>query len=95
MFPDGPELTDEMLETLSLYINSEADLRKLAIIGLNIEEIVVANSVKNHPNEFSVAVGSVLKTWRVKKENDKLAYTELCEALKKAEMLYYIEKALQ
>ena len=70
---------------LSKHINSELELRCLAIIGLEVDENVVDKHIKNN-NEFNVAVYRVLKEWFNSIESSEEAYRILYEALGKEEV---------
>ena len=78
---DEPKLTGEMMWKLSKQINSDGDLRTLAMEGLGLEDPTVNKNLQNK-RDINEAAYQVLREWRTSQENDRIAYQNLCEALK-------------
>ena len=84
-----PGLTDGMTLGLSQQITSELQLNTLAIHGLNIPEEVVERHVNNKKNDITMATHALLKEWRKKYQDQKVAFLELCSALEETKMASY------
>ena len=85
-----------MIIKLSKKLSSEDDLSTLAVIGLGMEEHVVAGHLKIKSTDIHSAAKCVLKDWRNSQENPKVAYTNMCNALrhKDVKMAGHIHSAL-
>ena len=79
-------LSDQGLWSLSNKITSDADLKKLAISGLKMDGHLVEKHINNEKGDISSAAHKVLQDWRKSKESDKVAGSELWEAMGVAEM---------
>ena len=79
----GRELTISMLLELSKKLTNPHDILSLAIRGLGIEQNIVqiANSL-----DFSLASYRILWRWMESQVNERIAYSNLCLALKSANM---------
>ena len=91
----GRELTDSMILSLSQHITDETEVRNLATNGLGMEEHIVDKHVNTRKPDMTLAAQDIIKVWRNKIGNSKIAYTRLCDALNKAGMPYYIVNALE
>ena len=87
----GPELTDAMMLKLSKKINTESDLRDLAIQGLAVSGDDLSRSLYKYPNDINGAAYDVLKAWRRKFQTGAAARLELREALKSVDMSYFLQ----
>ena len=56
---------------------------------------IIERHIKNHGPNITEAAHRVLLDWRKNQSNDIEAYNNLSQALKKVNMIYYIESALQ
>ena len=72
---------DAMIWKLSQKITRTDELRSLAIYGLKIEDPTINKNLHNE-KDISEAAYQVLRQWRTSQTNDKVAYMNLCEALK-------------
>ena len=68
------------------------NLRSLAILGLGIEENKVDTALENHAGDITSAIYQVLKQWQNGYENAAIAYNNLCQALTKVNLNYYISR---
>ena len=75
---------------LSHKINRAHDIRVLAIHGLGLREDVVNTHLYNE-RDIRDVVYKVLKEWRNAQPNSRIAYSELCTALRRVGMASYIE----
>ena len=89
------EVTPQRLYELSLRITKWTDLRILATNGLKVSEYKIDSICTDKRDSVNEAALEVLKTWLKKQKNRTEAYDNLCNALKKVEMDYYITDALQ
>ena len=87
------ELTDGHIERLSDHLVEEADLRKLAIHGLNMTVSDLSKCQKN--NKGNTAAFEVLRQWCRSQKNRIIAYDKLCDALKSAGMGLLISEVLE
>ena len=76
-------------------ITEREELKVLATNGLKMQNFHSERHLQNHQNNITEAAHKVLIQWRTNQANDKTAYNKLCKALKRANMEYYIEKALK
>ena len=88
------ELTDARLWKLARKLTSTDDLYNLALVGLEMEEDCVAGHLKNKSDSIAMATYSVLKDWRIKQANRKVAYTKMYDALVNVEMGQFAYDAL-
>ena len=88
----GPELTDDKLFNLSQNIISAEDLYKLAISGLGMTLDAVGVHVTN---SITIATINVLNDWRKSQPDHHVAYTNMCDALRKAERNSLIHEVLR
>ena len=79
-------LSDKGLWSLSTKLTSNADLKKLAISGLNMDVHSVEQHINNEKGDISTAAHKVLQDWKKSIEDPKVAYNQLYEALGVAEM---------
>ena len=70
-----------MIVKLSEKITCKFDLRKFATYGLDMEDPTVNKNFQNE-KDINEAAYQVLREWRTSQDNDKVAYKNLCEALK-------------
>ena len=89
----GRELTDAMLLNISRRISSPGQLRTLATKGLNLKEHVLEKHLHNEKDINEAAI-KVLKEWKVGQENSTVAYSRLCEILRKVKISSLICEAL-
>ena len=87
-------LTDQMLLNLAGCITQQSDLLTLGVNGLKSELNIIRTAINDKPSIVLAAI-EVLSKWRVTQPDPKKAYSTLCEALHRAEMRYFIKKALQ
>ena len=80
------KLTDARLWKLAQKITSAEDLYTLAISGLGVKEDTIAGHLRNNRDSIAMASLGVLKDWRGRQYNYQVAYTNICDALGKAEM---------
>ena len=90
----GIELTDAMLLNLSRRISAPGQLRILATKGLNVKEYVLEKHLHNE-KDINEATVKVLKEWKVAQENSTVAYSRLCDILRKVKMSSFICGALE
>ena len=85
-----------MLGKLAWCMSNEGDLRALATPGLGVSEQIIDGHIHNE-KDIHIAALNVLKEWRKGQKNSKVAYTNLCEILRREDvnMPYYICTALQ
>ena len=92
------KLTYEKLLQLSENLNKD-QLRTLAIKGLKMAGDKIDPHLYDNSSDIKTAVYNFLKEWRDSQENEKSAYSNICEALERAEMPLKINilqcKALQ
>ena len=88
------ELTPQRLYELSLRITTLKDLRTLATNGLKVPEYNIDSICTDKCDSVNEAALEVLKTWLKMQENRTEAYDNLCNALRKVKMDYYIKDAL-
>ena len=79
-----------MLLKLSREITKQDELIHLAVIGLALDISVINISVKNNQQDFTATVLGVFEEWRKSQSDEYEAYHNLCEALTKANMPFYI-----
>ena len=72
--------------TLSQKINKEGDLRKLATLGLGVNDDVISASLYKYPQNINLAAHEVLKKWRGQYEDGTEATAKLRESLQKVNM---------
>ena len=75
-------MTMGMIIRLSKKFASADILETLAVIGLKINEDVVARILRNQSSEIHLAAKEVFKAWRASQENHYVAYTNMCAALR-------------
>ena len=76
------ELTDGLIIKLSKRFNSPEELENLAVIGLELDEDVVAGHLRNYSGDIHSAAKAVFKEWRMRQDNRKIAFNKMCTALK-------------
>ena len=76
------ELTMGMIIRLSKKFASPDELETLAVIGLNMNEDIVAGIMRNQSSDIHLAAKEVFKAWRASQENHQVAYTNMCAALR-------------
>ena len=91
---EDEELTDARLWELARKITGADDLYTLAIAGLGINEDIVARHLSDKSDSIARASLGVLKDWRAKQSNYQVAYTNICDALRRAEMDSCIHEVL-
>ena len=79
------ELTDTRLVKLSNTIATESELRMLGTQGLNVGLHEIDKQITNNRN-ISSAAYHVLYNWRKTQEDNTVAYKNLCDALKSANL---------
>ena len=84
------ELTDTRLWKLAKRILSAEDLLTLAIMGLHVEEDIIDRHLRDQSNSICIASFNVLKEWRISQPDRCIAYTNMCEALRKVGMNSYV-----
>ena len=89
-FVESRQLTEGQLLKLSQYLTNKSDLRRLAVIGLQMKEHVVDSKISSNTNDMESAAYNVLKTWRNSQENIATAHRKLRNALKKVNMKFLI-----
>ena len=80
-----------MMLKLSKKINTESDLRDLAIQGLGVSDDNLSRNLSKYPKDMHLAAYQVLKTWRRKFQTGAAARLELREALKSVDMSYFLQ----
>ena len=86
-----------MVVKLSKRINDPMDLLMLGTLGLNMKEEDLAGHLQNKKDNIHMAAYGVLKTWKASQPDRKVAYKNLCEALrhKDVDMKSLIKEVLQ
>ena len=81
---------------LSKRINSESELRDLATLGIGVPDPTIGKNLTNK-NDINMAAYNVIMDWRKGQDNYKIAYVNLCEALRDedAGMASYIKSVLE
>ena len=88
------ELTDAKMWKLAQMFTSENDLYTLALLGLHLADDIVSQQLRDKGDSIVMATYSVLKVWRLKQTNLKVAYTKMCGALLSAKMAQFASNAL-
>ena len=85
-----------MMWVLAKQISTPADLRTLGILGLGVSDPTIGKNLQN-TDDINEAAYQVLRTWRLNQDNWKVAYTNLCDALRKPNvgMVSFIEEVLE
>ena len=83
------ELTDAQLLRLTKKITNEFDLMTLAVLGLGMDESVVSGHIANK-DDIKMAAFHTLKEWKTSQTNSRVAYINICKALKHKD----VDKAL-
>ena len=81
MIDGEPVLEDGILVLLSQEINTVQELRKLATIGLRISDPTIAKNLYKQ-DDINETAYQVLLEWRKSQDNHKVAYVNLCKALR-------------
>ena len=81
---DVQKLTDERLVKLSNRITEKGKFRTLGIIGLGISNSTVKRHLQN--TDITEAAFEMLDEWRDSQDNEEVAYTNVCKALKHDEV---------
>ena len=86
-----------MMLKLSKFYQSEEEVLTFALFGLKMDENVVGVHLKNKKDDFHSAVFQILKDWRKTQDDAKMAYQNLCKALRQKDVNTpaYIKQALQ
>ena len=94
---DDRELTTAMMLKLAKFYHSEEEVLTFALFGLEMKENVVEGHLKNKNSDFHAAVFQILKDWRKTQDDAKMAYQNLCKALRHGDVNTpaYIKQALQ
>ena len=79
-----------MLLRLSQHINNEADLRKLATLGLEVDENIIDSCITKKRPDISAAAHDILKVWRRSYEDQSVAYTKLCQILYQVSLAHFV-----
>ena len=66
----------------------------LAIVGLGVKDEAVDAHMRNKSDSITMAMYSVLKDWRIGQNNRFVAFTNMCDALRKADMESLIDDVL-
>ena len=74
---------------LSRQITTQQELRSLATLGLRVKSYVVDSNLTNE-RDINDAALKVISQWATSKEDNRAAYTELCEILKSIKRSAYI-----
>ena len=91
---DKLELSDPRLVLLSEEINQARKLRRLAVVGLKMDSVVIDSSLQNNTDIVEAAY-HVLKQWRDSQPDRTTAYKQICQALRNVKMEMLITEALQ
>ena len=83
-----------MIFLLSERFSTETEVRRLATVGLRVQEHIVDNKVHGE-RTFQLAALAILKVWRNGYTDMSEAYTELCEILRRIDMGFYIPEILE
>ena len=78
-----------------MRITSVNQLRKLAFMGLRMPVYGVDSHIKANPSDLQSASYALLRKWRNTKINSRIAFHNLCEALKESDMIYLLNEVLQ
>ena len=89
------ELTDSMLWNLAQQFTNSCQLRTLGQKLQKLDNSKIDTSLTNYGHDINAAAYDVLRKWRVSQDNDTVAYKDICEALKEAELNFFISKVLQ
>ena len=85
-----------MLWTLAKVFTNRSDLRTVMLkLPKPLDESKIATSLTNNNNDINSAAYDLLRQWRASQDNERIAYTNICEALKDAEQNFLISKVLQ
>ena len=90
-----PVLTDEMVLNLSKRLIDTSDLLTLAITGLGVFGHIVDWHINKNRPDIVIAAREVLTDWIKIQPDRHVAYTEMCKALRAAEMPHYICEVLE
>ena len=80
---------------LAKRITSPVELLTLALEGLNEEDFNVAGHLYNNRDAIRIAYFQVLQKFRNSQPSPLVAYTKMCEALRKVKLDHYIVSALK
>ena len=85
-----------MLLLLSQEITTVQELRKLATIGLRISDPTIGKNLYKQ-DDINETAYQVLLEWRKSQDNHKVAYVNLCKALrhKNVKLNSHIKKVLE
>ena len=82
----SPELADIHLLKLSTRIVRVDQLRRLAVVGLNIPVYRVDTHIKNNLQDLQEAAYALLREWRNTQINSSIAFQNLFQALKESDL---------
>ena len=71
---------------LSRTITDIIKLRELAIVGLNLDASRVMKHINNKPSDIQPAAYDLLCEWIKSQLSSRIAFQNLCEALKRSDM---------
>ena len=89
----GKELTAPMVLSLSESLGNKDDLRKLALNGLNMEPHVLQKHITDSRERYTEAAYNLLEDWLKQQVSRRVAYSLLCQAIKKVELNFLIDEA--
>ena len=89
------ELSDSRLVLLCDEINQPRKLRKLAVVGLNMDTKTIDSALQNYRGDIIEAAYSVLQQWRDSQPNRTIAYEQICQALRDVKMDMLITETLK
>ena len=74
---------------MSQKITTLQELRTFAIIGLGLGDEAVQLHITNHPSDIGSAAYDLLKQWRERKPNGRVAYANILHAIDAANLKSY------
>ena len=91
----GKELTDAMIEDLSLRISATQELQVLATNGLKIKPYIIEATLEYNQYNVQKSAQRILLNWRKEQPNKKIAYSKLRQALENVNMAFYVRVVLK
>ena len=91
----GKELTDTMIEKLSLWISAKQELQVLATNGLKIKPYIIEAALEYNQYNVQESAQRILLNWRKEQPNKKIAYSKLRQVLENVNMAFYVRVVLK
>ena len=91
---DDRELTDALLFNLASYVTSRSGVRTLAFRELGMSFSAVDLHIMNNQSDMTAAMYDILLDWRQTQPDNRTAYINLGQALKRAGMSLLIDQVM-